>query len=235
MSSDSPASVLFDINGNPIGSLLDGYGSYRLKVDAEGSFVLSDGDNPLGTTTNPIITGGVGPNLSAKTLKVNNDGYLLVDVQPTGQRYSILPLSFASSVNLAVDGYLSPQVFSLPHISSQFLMYEMQIIIRSATSSLDMFGSADELINGFLIQIINSDQIFPFSYLWHTEAEMFAQSDTYDISVSGFTDASDLVSARIRFNPPFLIKSNGIDGITATVQDDLTDNIKININCIGYI
>ena len=51
MSNESPASIIYDNLGNPIGVILDGT-IYRLQVEAK----LTDGYSAFGTLTNPIIT-----------------------------------------------------------------------------------------------------------------------------------------------------------------------------------
>lgn len=51
MSNESPAAIIYDAMGHPVGVILDG-SIYRLQVDAK----LTDGYAALGTLTNPIIT-----------------------------------------------------------------------------------------------------------------------------------------------------------------------------------
>jgi len=51
MSNESPAAILYDALGHPIGVILDG-SVYRLQVDAK----LTDGYAALGTSINPIVT-----------------------------------------------------------------------------------------------------------------------------------------------------------------------------------
>lgn len=51
MSSESPAAILYDALGHPIGIILDG-SIYRLQVDAK----LTDGYATLGIITNPIVS-----------------------------------------------------------------------------------------------------------------------------------------------------------------------------------
>ena len=55
MSADSPANILFDDLGNPIGVISDGI-VYRLQVET----TLSDGYAPLGTSTNPLRIDPIG-------------------------------------------------------------------------------------------------------------------------------------------------------------------------------
>mgnify|MGYP001577370438 CR=1 FL=1 len=50
MSNESPASIIYDALGNPIGVILDG-SIYRLQVEAK----LTDGSNTLGISNNPLI------------------------------------------------------------------------------------------------------------------------------------------------------------------------------------
>lgn len=51
MSSESPAVIVYDALGHPVGVILDG-SVYRLQVDAK----LTDGYAALGTLTNPIVS-----------------------------------------------------------------------------------------------------------------------------------------------------------------------------------
>jgi hypothetical protein len=51
MSNESPAAIIYDALGHPVGVILDG-SIYRLQVDAK----LTDGYATLGTLTNPIIS-----------------------------------------------------------------------------------------------------------------------------------------------------------------------------------
>lgn len=51
MSNESPAAIIYDSLGNPVGVVLDG-SIYRLQVEAK----LTDGYNILGTLSNPIVS-----------------------------------------------------------------------------------------------------------------------------------------------------------------------------------
>jgi hypothetical protein len=51
MSNESPAAIIYDALGHPVGVILDG-SVYRLQVDAK----LTDGYATLGTPTNPLIS-----------------------------------------------------------------------------------------------------------------------------------------------------------------------------------
>lgn len=267
MSADSPAAILFDDLGNPVGVLFDGT-VYRLQVQA----LLTDGYNTLGISSNPvsidpvgntpqpvvgsvvafggtqtgsvaranpILIGGQDENNRVQTLAV--DGYGTANIfDNAGLKKAVLiPLTNGSTTNLAVNGFSSPEIFTLPALLSgqTFYLYELQILIHDDgyITSNKTFGNQAELTNGLSISFIQYNQSFNFEYNFKTNADIFGQADIYVISSPAYSDNSSLVSAKFKFKPPIAFISNGYDGIQIVVSDNLSAISKITVNAVGLV
>ncbi len=87
MSSDSPASIIFDESGNPVSILFDGI-SYRLAVET----TLTDGYDLLGTATNPLRVDPIGT-----TIQPIFGGVIAQGNAPVGNLFKGYPIVISGS------------------------------------------------------------------------------------------------------------------------------------------
>ena len=202
MSSDSPVSIVFGINGDPVQVItIDGI-TYRLSVDT----TLSDGYNQLGTIQNPLIIDPAGERVTPIVGSV-----IAIGTQPNGYIYHGQPVVISGvdytdgTVRLFnIDGYgslktslqqasVSTTTAIASTMSNTILLPANHLrlgatIYNNSTSNLYfLFGSGASTSN--FTNIITPNQYFEVPFNWCGDIEGFWAS------VNGNAMITEIVSS----------------------------------------
>jgi len=194
MSSDSPAAILFDELGNPVGVIFDGY-TYRLQVQA----TISDGYSQLGTATNPLRIDPVG-----QTVQPVMGVVVVQGNAPIGNQFKGYPLVIAGideNNNIRapqVDGYGSLFVKSENSTATDTIVIDSSLsnttllfsnidrkgatIYNSSTSNLFVkLGLVASNMSYTILMASNSYYEIPFSYIGNIDGIWSPSADGYAI------------------------------------------------------
>lgn len=103
MSADSPASVLFDVNGNPVGTIIDGV-FYRLQVEAK----LAAGSATIGKIDQgvPAVSANAWP-VSVQNAALANLQQLIVETKISVDGYNLDASAYSENVLFSNDSFLA--------------------------------------------------------------------------------------------------------------------------------
>lgn len=219
--------------------------------------VLNGGTETLGSAANTYLAGEVvdmlGGELSGVSTSLNGSGAPSIQTVTLGTGASLHVISGgantalgfptttvsgtagSNSTNLAVNGSSAPASFKLPSLVGNLLVYRIEFLLQAGNQALKKFGAANQLANGFKLQIVQNGQLAPWQRIFKTNGEVIAQASSGQLQNTVYRNGNDLLSAAFTFKPPILIQPNGIDGIVATVQDDLSGSTTFNINVEGLL
>src|SRR5258707_1603 len=99
MSNESPAAILFDELGNPIGVMLDGY-VYRLQVQT----IIDDGYSNGPVAVKPPNTAAVGSDRSLVVAISPNNSFTVTTAKPSTNNTSSVAASASNVLLLASNG-----------------------------------------------------------------------------------------------------------------------------------
>lgn len=204
MSLDTPARILYDENGNPVGVVLDG-SIYRLQTEAK-----------LAVGSKVILTDGV------HEAGITSGGRLAVDVSRDARGVVTEYLKNGSSAEMAVDGDPTPQEFVWNPGSNDVEGAALAFVIEDSTIRFgDDFGGIDALTNGVLLTIKASDVTYTLADIQRTrELSQLASPGGFDVYAAN----PDHLRAELSLEG-FLFKASGTyptdDYVKVTIRDDI--------------
>lgn len=211
---DSPASVICDENGNPVGIVLDG-SVYRLQSDSKIGETSGGNLKHLQVTDNGLLKNlrvdGLG-NVIGGPIQITDPAKIYCDFCKNG-----------TSKDLTVDGSSSNVNFIYRTDVDHDLILNSICFVGVAESikfGVSDFGTRDVLSNGLSVYINYNENETLLTTLKENEDFMhFADSNGFDM-IYGL---KDIVHSNLNFYSAIELSSGGRDGVKVKVQDDLTN------------
>jgi|TARA_R110000787_G_scaffold79047_1_gene172831 hypothetical protein len=166
----------------------------------------------------------------------------------SGRRLSKL-LTNSGSGDMTVDGSSTAVEFTLS-APSRVTYYVDMLVLTIHSTSMDLsrptdhrvFGAAGLLPNGLKVTETHGSpivdvEIFPSPVLRLADFFRYSTWSGAGIQMSGHAGAiaagTDLLSVTISWPDPLLVRANGEDKLTVTVQDDLSGLVLAEAHAVG--
>lgn len=228
---------------------LDEYFTYTLS-----SFSLSSNTGASGFTVGTFIydfnaTAGHGINVNDEIVLIDNIGNrvlyakvlavavnLITIDRPIDYDFPITTIGNIVSTNMAVDGSVTPQIFTLKdgNLTNDIVRCFL-IMTNNVAMDYSRFGGLFALPRGLVLRIINTFQKTIFCFKSDAEISQFC----YDLQYAPKAPAGEYgLSARITFGGQdkhgVVLRIDQNDSLQWVVQDDLTGLISLRISAQGH-
>lgn len=143
------------------------------------------------------------------------------------------------TTNMAVNGSVTPQIFSIRGGFVPADIIRMILVITDSTAMDDgKFGGIAALSNGVVFRIINSFQKTIFNFKRNADFKQFAYDGAYQNGVSG-PSGTESFTTRITFNGQdkhgVVLRIGEDDVLQMVIQDDLTDLVTFRGVVQGHL
>lgn len=217
MSNESPARVLYDASGNPVGLELDG-SIYRLQTDAK----IAKNSSGLVHLETIDVDSGIG-RLKTSLYTVDGDPISFSGVPSNPVAIANDYVYNGSNHSLLVDGSVTPVEFTYPaHATKDASLQEIFFILasNSITFGVNNFGAiAGPLPNGVLVEVTSNGNAGEVDNLFQNECFVaFASPGGFQWIVS----SKDMMYSQFVIGGSLKLKAGTSDCVKITVRDDLT-------------
>jgi hypothetical protein len=217
MSDLSPASILYDADGHPVGVVLDG-AVYRLQADAK----VAKGSSDLAHLEALDVSSGIA-RLKATLYSQDGDAIAFGSVAPNPDNIKNAYVLNGTSDDLRVDGGTTPVAFTYEaDPTSDISLLEMKFVLvsNSITFGSNYFGSkSGPLTNGLLVEVTSNGNTGTIELIKQNEEFVFfASPGGFDWVVS----SKDMIYSTWLIGGGLKLTAGSGDKITVTVQDDLS-------------